>query len=276
VAEGRSLPTDTALERELMVLGGAIDWPTPAATLPERVGGRLRASPTRAARAGWWSSVRPVRRALLAAALLVLLIAAGAAALTLLLPGLRIVSVPPASTLPPVATAAPAPSTGAPLGSALGLGTAVAPDAASGIAGFEPLLPADPAIGAPDETYVALRRLSYVWHASPELPEREAAGIGLVVTQFRGLVDEGWYEKLVQAGGTTVEDVTVGGQRGWWLSGDPHQLVYRDAEGRAIEETRRVVGDVLIWRREGLTLRIESALGREATIRLAETFAPAG
>jgi hypothetical protein len=93
------------------------------------------------------------------------------------------------------------------------------------------------------------------------------------VTQFRGLVDEGWYEKILIAGETTVERVTVAGGQGWWLSGEPHQLVYRDEAGRAIEESRRVVGDVLIWRRDGITFRIESALGMAETIRLAETFA---
>jgi hypothetical protein len=215
-----------------------------------------------------------VRRALVVAAALVLLLAAGVAALSLLLPGLRIVPLPPGSSLPPVTTPA-APLPGSPLGAALGLGTAVDPDEAAGLVEFAPLLPGDPSVGAPDEAYLALRRLSYLWRASPRLPATEASGVGLVVTQFQGLVDEGWYEKVVQTDGTTVEEVTVGGGRGWWVSGDPHQLVYRDGGGRVIEETRRVVGDVLIWRHDDLTLRVESALGREATIRLAETFAPA-
>jgi hypothetical protein len=189
------------------------------------------------------------------------------------MPGLRLVTLPPGETLPPVATGSA--SSGSGLGSSLGLGTAVELADAAGIAGFDPHVPDEAAVGPADETYVAGDRITALWRASDTLPETEAPGVGLVVTQFEGRVEAGWYEKIVQVGGTDVEEVSVGGRRGWWVSGDPHQLVYRDPSGRLVEETRRVVGDVLIWRRDDKTLRIESALGREATVRLAESFAPA-
>jgi hypothetical protein len=265
VADDRPPPDE--LEARLTALRSSIAWPS-SADLAGAVGARL-ARP--AQRRGWWTSVRPVRRALLAAAALVLLLAATVAALSFLVPGLRILQQPSGATLPPVAT--PSVSPGSPLGFALGLGSAAEPEVASDVAGFELLLPTDPSIGPPDETYAAQRRISLLWRASEALPETEAPGVGLIVTQFRGLVDEGWYEKIVITGETTVERVDVAGGRGWWVSGEPHQLVYRDESGRAVEETRRVVGDVLIWRQGDITIRIESSLGQAATIRLAETFA---
>ena len=273
MADDRRVPgTAEALEARLAALGGAIEWPT-APDIAGRVGDRLRTRTPSRASTGWWASLRPVRRALVAAAALALLLAAGVAALTLLLPGLRLVTLPPGTSLPPVvASPTAAGSAGSPLGWSLGLGTAVAPDEAERSVDFEPLLPNDPSVGPPDEAYTALGRLNLLWRASPTLPETAADGVGLVVTELDGRVDEGWYEKLLLAGGTTVEEVAVGAMHGWWVTGDPHQLVYVDARGRAVEETRRVVGDVLIWRRDGVTIRVESALGREATIRLAETF----
>jgi hypothetical protein len=255
------------LEARLGALGASIAWPT-TPDLAGTVGARLRARPTRR---GWSASLRPVRRALLAAAALVLLLAAAVAALSFLVPGLRILQQAPGATMPPVAS--PSVSPGSPLGFALGLGSAVELGAASDVAGFEPLLPADAAIGEPDEIYVAQRRINLLWRASEALPETEAPGVGLIVTQFRGLVDDGWYEKIVMADGTTVDEVVVAGGQGWWVSGEPHQLLYRDESGRVIEESRRVVGDVLIWRQAGITFRVESALGPAATMELAETFA---
>jgi len=271
------------LEARLADLGGAIAWPA-APDLAVRVSHRLTAGsvPTRPDRGAWgtwgaWSG-RPLRRSLLAAAALLLVIVAVAVAAGLLLPGLRIITLPPGATLPPVASQLPpgAASDGTLLGRRLGLGTATDLAGAEQLAGFAPLLPATPDVGPPDGVFVSAGRLGLVWRATRDLPETEVPGVGLVVTEFGGLIDEGWYEKLLFAGATTVEPVRVGGLDGYWVTGEPHALFYRDAEGRTVEETRRMVGDVLIWRQGDLTLRIESSLGQEATIALAETFRTGG
>ena len=111
-----------------------------------------------------------------------------------------------------------------------------------------------------------------VWAARVDLPETEAPGIGLLLTEFRGTVDTGFFEKLVHGGQATVEEVRVNGRLAYWLSGDPHLLVYRLPGGGFVEDTRRMVGDVLIWRDDELTYRLETSLGRDEAIRIAESI----
>jgi hypothetical protein len=43
-------------------------------------------------------------------------------------------------------------------------------------------------------------------------------------------------------------------------------------DGQHIDEGRRWVGDALIWQDGELTYRIETSLGKDAAIRIAESF----
>jgi hypothetical protein len=254
----------TALEARLGRLGDEIAWPEPGASLAARVTARVAAAPSPTAPPAWRLFGRPVRRSLVVAVALLLVLAAVAAAVGLGLRGLRIVFVPPGSPVPTV--------DGPRAGLLAGLGTSVPADEAAAIVGFEPVRPA--ALGEPSATFVADRRLTLVWPADADRPPIAGSELGVLLTQFRGDVDRGWYEKVIDSGAASVEAVTVGGRPGWWISGRPHQLVYREPNGAFVEETRRTVGDVLVWEAGELTLRLETALGREATIRLAETVAP--
>jgi hypothetical protein len=262
---------DARLDARLVDLGSAIAWPA-GADLAMRVGDRIRAGEGRR-RTGWWpqGTARPVRRGLVLALAALLLLGAAVAAVGIILPGLRIVFVPPGATLGPSAPSAPAASESAP-GWSLSLGAAVELEDAAASVGFEPLLPAG--VGEPDGVHVANERLTLVWRSGDDLPRTDAAEVGLLLTELRGRVDPGYYEKQLHEGRTTVERVDVGGSAGYWLSGEPHGLVYRRADGSFVEESRRIVGDVLIWQQDDLTLRLESALGREATIALARTVSP--
>ena len=80
-----------------------------------------------------------------------------------------------------------------------------------------------------------------------------------------------FYEKVV-GGGTSVVPISVRGHGGFWISGDPHLFFYRTAGGQSIDDSRRWVGDALIWSDGRMTFRLESALGREAAIALAESI----
>ncbi len=272
------------LEERLALLGQAIEWPA-APELAARVSARLAGAPAPIARrtgwSAWFGGGRPVRRAMLAAIALVLALAAAAAAVGLILPGLRIVFLPPGSSLPPVAPASGAASGPASAlvssppalpGEGLGLGAAVDANEAAELAGLEPLVLDRAELGPPDATYVTAGRVTQVWASGAELPATQVPDVGLLVTQLRGRVGEGWFEKQLVGGAARVEETRVAGSRGWWVTGRPHSLVYIDERGEAVEETRRVVGDVLIWQRGEITLRIESALGRDATIELAEAM----
>jgi hypothetical protein len=72
--------------------------------------------------------------------------------------------------------------------------------------------------------------------------------------------------------GTVVEPVQLGDGRGFWISGDPHVYFYMTLEGEHVEENRRWVGDALIWEEGDLTYRLETSLGRNAAIRIAESL----
>ena len=71
---------------------------------------------------------------------------------------------------------------------------------------------------------------------------------------------------------STLTPVAVNGENGWWISGAVHEFMYLDPSGDVVSESRRVVGDSLIWTRGDMTFRMETSLGRAAAIALAETI----
>jgi hypothetical protein len=219
--------------------------------------------------------MRPIRRSLVLALAAVLLVAAIVVAAVLGLPGIRIVFGPAPSTGP--TTVPSVPSVQVPserLGATLALGAQTDISTAAADAGFQPLLPVDPGLGAPDNVFLEDDRISLVWATGPGLPPTAEPSVGLLITEFRGEADPDAYTKMVNAG-TRVEEVTVDGKRGYWLSGREHYLFYRDDDGVIHDKAWRVVGEALIWFDGELTFRMESALGRDETIRLAESLAPA-
>ena len=225
---------------------------------------------------------RPMRRGLVLALVALLVLAAVAGAVGLGLPGLRIIfGNPPSpgsiSSPTPSSIASPAPSgpgpsaTIQPLGGSLGLGDALPFAEVERQAGFDLLIPTDPPIGPPDVSYLNGQRVALVWASRPALPETNTLGIGLVLGEFQGTVDPGYYEKIL-GGQTTITPVTVGGARGYWISGGPHFFFYRDAQSQIVTDESRVVGDVLVWATTDVTYRLETSLDMTAAIKLAESL----
>jgi hypothetical protein len=277
MSERRDIVT-AGLEAGLVELGRSLAYPTPAAGFASRVTERIAGRPV--ARP-WWRGQslvfgRPVRRAALVAIALLLLLAAVAAAVGLGLPGLRIIFGLPAGVSPPPSTvpATPPPSaSGVTPGAALGLGTAVPLAQLDETAGFHVLRPTDPAVGAPDAAYVnAVRanQVSLVWSTRPGLPPTLEPGVGLLLTQFDGRLNNEFFNKAIGSG-TTVESVLVNGREAYWISGQPHFFFYTDRNGAFVDDDRRWVGDALLWSNGTYTYRLESSLGRDASIRIAES-----
>ena len=284
---------DSSLEAALRSLAAEIDWPaaapmtadgvTAGPDIATKVRARLVAGDRRRARRGWWSfGGRPVRRSLVLAIVALLALAIVAAAVGLGLPGLRIsFGEPPASLLPsPSATSTgsgtPPPSPTLPpiAGMRLNLGRQVTLDEVEPTTGVPVRLPADARLGSPDSVWVDAAKgdqVAYVWKASDDLPETAERGVGLVLMRFDGGDDREYYEKMLNTG-TTMERVKVSGHDGYWISGDLHFFFYRSKDGTFVEDTRRWVGDALIWNDGTATYRIESALGRDATIEIAESL----
>ena len=270
------------LEAELRQLGAALAYPE--ADVAARVQARLAAEPTnrRAARGGlaprarstsprWWSS-RPWLWRVAVAALAVVL-ATGAVLVAspgarqavadwLGLRGLEVRYRDPSGPPPP------------PLGSTLSLGERVDLAAARRGLSFPPLLPPGH-LGTPDEFYLSPfptgGRLTVVYRARDGLPTAGPGGEGLLLTQFRGGVADVAIRKVL-GGGVRLEQVTVAGGPGYWFEGEPHQLFFADSDGQFHEDRSRLAGNTLVWVQGDLTLRLESALSRDASIRLAESL----
>jgi hypothetical protein len=262
----------SALEVELVELGHALAFPVPSSNFAAAVGERIRARPRRS-----WFGVRPafrrpMSRAVLIAIALLLVVAAVAAAIGFGLPGLRIIfGGPGASGAPPASPAASRPSPSGAPGSAMGLGGAVPLAELDGQAGFHVLLPVDPTLGAPDAAYLMDGRVALAWGPREGFPPTLEPGVSLVISEFRGNVDQGYFEKVLGTG-TTLKRVTVRGVAGYWISGDPHFFFYTDPSGHQVGDSHRVVGDTLVWASDGLTFRIESSIGMADTIRIAESL----
>ncbi len=137
---------------------------------------------------------------------------------------------------------------------------------------FPVLLPVDPAFGEPDEVYVGEPppggQIALVWRARPGLPPAAESGVGALMTQFRGDTEAGLMSKSLGPG-TRLEEVVVNGQPGFWIEGSPHLFLYRDASGRIREETIRLAGNSLVWQQGGLIVRLETALSKDETLRIA-------
>jgi hypothetical protein len=215
----------------------------------------------------------PARRALVLAGAAILALAAVATAVGLGVPGIRLILGEPPATPPPSARVSPSASTPAgPPGSDLSLGGLVALEDVDVRAGFPVRFPTDPTIPPPDAVYVnALDQVALVWAPSEVLPPTADPRVGMLINEFEGRFHRDSMTKFINLG-TTVEPVTVDGQDGFWISGDAHFYFYEGPDGEVIEDARRWVGDALIWTDGEITLRLETSLGRDAAIQIAESL----
>ena len=283
---------DDELGTELRALATWLDAPSPTpAGSPDparRARFRIEADRSRPRR-GWWpfggagGRTPAFRRSFVLAAIALVVVAAVAGAIGFGVPGIRIIftgqTPSPQVTATPLASqpsasspsASVAPTAPGPVGAGLDLGFQTTLSEAPGLGGFPLALPTSSSVGPPDTVWFREGRVSLVWKAGLGLPETRASGVGLLLTEFRGSVNQDFFQKMIGPG-TTISPVMVGGVAGWWISGEPHEIVYLDPRGEIIGDTRRVVGDTLLWTRGDLTFRMETSLGRGAALGLAETI----
>jgi hypothetical protein len=84
-----------------------------------------------------------------------------------------------------------------------------------------------------------------------------------------GGTNDALLKKLV-ARSSSIDPVSVGGDRGWWISGAPHEIFVTRPDGDVDMVMSALAGDTLVFARDGTLYRLESALGRDATIAIAE------
>jgi hypothetical protein len=157
----------------------------------------------------------------------------------------------------------------------LGLGERVTLDEARRRNSFPVLVPTAAGFDRPDAVFVNGTvppggRVDLVYRARPGLPASSFTDAGLLITEFRGQPEPEFLKKVTGAG--MVRSVTVGGEPGFFFSGEPHFFSYQDTTGQFREEQTRLAGNTLIWQRGDLTLRLEGNLPRAEAVRIAESM----
>ena len=127
-------------------------------------------------------------------------------------------------------------------------------------------------LGPPDAVYVDEAApetvVSLIYRPRPALPEVRSTGVGFLVSQFRGRIDAAVMTKFL-GGGSTIEPISVGGGRGFWLPEPGHVVMYLDRQDHMREDTARLTANVLLWERDGVITRLESRLSRDEMLAIA-------
>ena len=276
-----SAAKEVDVEQQLRLAAATAAWP---ATPDLRAGVLARIAAADAAPAGSVARpvpiARPARLRLIAAvafALLALLAIAGVAAgLGFRLPGFDIVFV---ERLP---SAAAVPGSIAPTGS----GSAVAPPTAGAQRNLGSPIPVSDAVvldrprvlvpasmPTPDAAYVIgagdRRIVTLAWRAGPGQARLPSSDLALTVMAVPGDIEDSLIKKIATPD-TSVALVSVNGDRGWWISGAPHELLIERPDGQVGSIPAAIAGDTLVFARDGTLYRLESSLGRDATVAIAE------
>lgn len=163
-----------------------------------------------------------------------------------------------------------------PAGATIGLGARTTLAASASGAGFALAVP-DPAVyGAPDDVY--LRPLStggtmvtLVYAPDDRFPEAAETGVGALLMQFPTVDDEAMLIKRVMGDGR-VQGVAFDGANGFWVTGTSELVILDDPAGPVC--CARQSANVLIWQRDGITYRLESALTLDEAMAVARSMAP--
>jgi hypothetical protein len=261
------MPETAELEQRLDSIRQAIDWP-PTPAIANRIRARI-VTPAPAARP-WFQS----RWALAAAIALVAL-----AALLAYSPSREAIASwinlhTTFSRQSVIPTPSPRPS--GPLGQRLGLGNLTTLVEAQSKVKWRIVLP--PSLGQPDEVYVQFPpsgppegEVTLVYSARAGFKIAGETGVAVLVTELKGQADSLFFGKII-GNGTTIEQVTVNGHPGYWISGKPHDFFFIDADGNTRDETMRLATNTLLIDDNGTVIRIEGEMTKAQALKLAASL----
>lgn len=250
---------DRELERQLRLLGAAIDWP-PTPELAEDVADRIGEDAPR----GWrlWG---PARRGLALGVLTAVVLVGTVGGIGFALGGLQVIfsDRAPGTPLAPTVVLQ------------RGFGQPVSLDEARAELGGTLLMPSDPAVGRPDHVFFQEKTgaVALAWGSREGLPADRKTGLSVVVTEFPADIGPSTFVKIIDEG-ALIQRTSVGNASGFWVEGGQHFFFFRTADGKPLETTLRLVGNTLMWERDGLTLRIEGAPSLEVALRIAASMGP--
>jgi hypothetical protein len=254
------------LEQQLNELAAAIDWPaTPhlKVVIPDRAHRSWLSLPARRGGSGWGRGLAVAVAALLIVALALVAYPPSRGAIAhwvnLHLNIERVEHPPTPSTLP-----------SGTLGDQLGLGLPYTLSDAKRLVDWRITVPAT--LGQPDAVYVkhppTLGEVTLVYARAPDIPVSGQTGVSVLVTEARGRVNETYFQKIVGPN-TTIEEVSVGGRAGYWISGHPHDFIFTDADGQPFFDSMRLATNTLVFDRDGTIVRIEADTNKERAIEIA-------
>jgi hypothetical protein len=221
------------LEQRLADLGDWVEFPSAPDVLPALTGRIARRRRQRVA----------LSLALVLVAVAAAVVAASPDARSSILRwiGIRGAEIERVPALPPVAS----------LTGREAFGQPSTPAAAQEAVDFRLRLPKLAGLGRPDRVYVDGAvpdgLVTFVW--GPFGRPR------LLLSEWRGNTKI-HFHKLVRFAGSTKR-VRVAGDPGIWVSGPPHAVFFRDADGAFAETPVRLAGNVLLWMRGSLSYRVE-------------------
>jgi hypothetical protein len=140
----------------------------------------------------------------------------------------------------------------------LDFGERVSREEAERLVGFELV-----DVGEPDAVFVRGGNMASLVYGSEEKPR-------LVLSQLRGSVWDGMIKK-VGSRGTQIDEVAVDGEPGLFISGDEHYVMFIDGTGNITDEPTFLAGNVLLWNRGPLLLRLEGDLTLGEALALAQS-----
>jgi hypothetical protein len=272
VPERLGAASERALGLALRSLGTELDYPS-MPMLAVRVRNRLERDVSPADVRVISPPYRPIRRGLAFVVVGLLLLGGAATAARFAVRGVEIRFRTTEPTIVPTSRQPRGATTD--VGRLLSLGERVTLAEARRRIDFPIQLPALPSLAEPDAVYVdddpIGGRVTAVYPARPGLPEANESGVGLLITQFRAGFDEQVVVK--EAGpGTRVEQLSVNGDPGYWVEGDPHSVVYVDEAGSMFPDTLRLAGNTLLWEHEGITFRLEADITKPQALTIARSF----
>jgi hypothetical protein len=170
----------------------------------------------------------------------------------------------------------PSPLPSGPVGKRLSLGTQTTLDGAQRQVGWNVVVPSS--LGAPDEVYVKLPpsgpsggQVTLVYVSRTDIRPTGITGVSVLVTEARGRVAEQYFSKVLGPD-ATVEQVTVGGHAGYWISGRPHDFAFTDEQGNPYFETLRLATNTLVFDDGGTLVRIEGDMTKAQALEIARSL----
>ncbi len=154
-------------------------------------------------------------------------------------------------------------------GADLGLGPSVSIGEAMSRTGL-----ADPTprlLGDPLSIHVvhppAAGQMVLVYAPSDLVPRSSVTGVGALVSVMPATINEGLFAKTL-GDQATVQPVDVGGDRGFWIEGSPHQLFF-EVGGQIQPDSLRLATNTLLWQRGDRVYRIEADVSLPTALRIA-------